>query len=283
MAASHTGALLKTAAGAVVLAFSNLGEKNWTWDDDLKDAPGARLPTYAMRSVDGKRTWQDLQKLHDEWTGATRDMIQTHDGRIVFTSMRMRHNPGRHTVLCYGSDDDGATWEPSNVIDLGGNGHHDGATEGTIVELRDGRLLQYIRTNWGQFWRAVSTDGGRSWHPYGPSGIEASSAPGMLKRLESGRIVLLWNRPYPEGENTHPLRGGDGIWSATPASNFREELSISFSEDECDSWSPPTIIARNEGSEVSYPYAFEPEPGALWITAHRWGLRMCLHEADFVG
>ena len=283
MAACHTGALLKTVAGTVVLGFLNLREKNWTWDDDLKDAPGARLPTYAMRSVDGGETWQDLQKLHDEWTGATRDMIQTRDGRIVFTSMKMRHNPGRHTVLCYCSDDDGATWGPSNVIDLGGNGHHDGATEGTIVELRDGRLLQYIRTNWGQFWRAVSADGGRNWHPYGPSGIEASSAPGMLERLASGRIVLLWNRPYPEGENTHPLRGGDGIWSATPASNFREELSISFSEDECDSWSPPIVVARNEGSEVSYPYVFEPEPGVLWITAHRWGLRMCVDEADFVG
>jgi len=93
----------------------------------------------------------------------------------------------------------------------------------------------------------------------------------------------LWNRPFPEGSDTYPLQGGDGIWSATPTSNFREELSISFSEDECQSWSTPVVIARNEGSEVTYPYAFEPEPGTLWITAHRWDLRMGLSEADFVG
>lgn len=282
IAVAPTGALLKTAAGTVVLGFANLGEKNWTWRDELKDAPGARLPTYAMRSLDGGERWQDLQKLHDDWTGATRDILQTLDGHIVFTSMRMRHNPGRHTVLTYRSEDDGTSWEASNVIDLGGNGHHDGATEGTLVELKDGRLLQYMRTNWGQFWRAISADGGHSWHPYGPCGIEASSAPGMLKRLASGRIVLLWNRPHPEGENDYPLRGGDGIWSATPASNFREELSISFSENECESWSPPVVVARNPGSECSYPYVFEPRPGVLWITAHRWGLKLSLHEEDFV-
>ena len=278
-----TGALLTTAAGAVVLGFANVGEKQWTWQDELRDAPGARLPTCAMRSLDGGETWQDLQTLHEEWTGATRDIIQTRDGVVVFASMKMRHNPGRHTVLTYCSEDDGAAWEASNITDLGGSGHHDGATEGTLVELRDGRLLQYARTNWGQFWRLESLDGGRNWHPYGPSGVEASSAPGLLKRLASGRIVLLWNRSRPEGQSSYPLRGGDGVWSATPASNFREELSISFSEDECQSWSPPMVVARHPGSEASYPYVFEPEPGLLWITAHRWGLRLRLREEDFAG
>ena len=50
---SPTGALVTTPEGIVVLAFANLAERNWTWDDDLKDAPGARLPTYVMRSLDG--------------------------------------------------------------------------------------------------------------------------------------------------------------------------------------------------------------------------------------
>jgi len=281
MAAAPTGALLSTATGTVVLGFANVGEKQWTWQDELRDAPGACLPTCAMRSLDGGETWGGLQTLHEEWTGATRDIIQTRDGVVVFASMKMRHDPGRHTVLTYCSEDDGATWRASNVTDLGGNGHHDGATEGTLVELRDGRLLQYARTNWGQFWRLESSDGGRNWHPYGPSGVEASSAPGILKRLASGRIVLLWNRPRPESESSYPLRGGDGIWSATPASNFREELSISFSEDECGSWSPPVVVARNPGGEASYPYVFEPEPGLLWVTAHRWGLRLRLREEDF--
>jgi len=284
--ASHTGALLDTSAGTIILAFADLGRRHWTWQDALRDAPGARLPTCVARSVDRGRTWQDDQTLHEAWTGATRDIIQLADRRIIFTSMKMRHDPGRHTVLTYFSDDDGVTWAASNVIDLGGNGHHGGMTEGTIVELRSGRLLQYIRTNWGQLWRAESTDRGETWHPYGPAGIPASSAPALLKRLRSGRILLLWNRPDPEGEDGYPLVGGDGIWSATPVSNFRAELSMSFSEDECATWSPPVTIARSDDPtrrpEVSYPYAFEPTAGTLWITAHRWDLRMSLQEADFV-
>jgi len=278
-----TGALLVSDRGTVVLGFSNIAEKVWTWSDELKDAPDAILPTYVMRSQDGGETWENIQKLHDDWTGATRDMIQTRDGTLVLSTMKMRHDPGRHTVMSYVSTDDGVTWEPSNVIDLGGNGHHGGLTEGTIVELSDSRILQYIRTNWGQFWRATSVDSGRTWHPYGPSGVPASSAPAMLRRLASGRIVLLWNRPCPEGQDKYLPQGGDGIWSATPASNFREELSISFSEDECEHWSAPIVIARNAGGEVSYPYAFEPEPGVLWVTAHRWNLRMGLREEDFSG
>lgn len=284
--AAHTGSLLKSGSGAIILGFANVGDKQWTWDNDMKDAPGARLPTCVTRSVDEGQTWQDPQTLHEDWTGATRDVIQLRDGRIVFTSMKMRHNPGRHTVLCYFSDDDGMTWKPSNVMDLGGNGHHDGVTEGTIVELKDGRLLQYMRTNWGHLWRAISADGGETWHPYGPTEIPASSTPALLRRLASGRILLLWNRPYPEGHETYPSQGGDGIWSATPASNFRAELSISFSEDECTTWTPSTVIARSEDQkrrpEVCYPYAFEAEPGTLWITAHRWDLKMSLREEDFL-
>jgi hypothetical protein len=277
-----TGALMTTASGTVVMGYTNPQERLWTWEDRLRDAPGARLPTYACRSLDEAATWQDLQKLHDEWTGANQDILQTRDGRIVFTSMQMRHNPGRHTCLTYGSDDDGETWEPSNILDLGGNGHHDGVTEGTLVELRGGNLLQYLRTNWGQFWRALSEDQGRTWHPYGPSGVPASSAPGILHRMHSGRIALVWNRPWPEGASSYPLRGGDGVWSATPASNHRNELSISFSEDECETWSPPVVVARNPEGEVSYPRVFEVEPGVLWVTTHRWALRTRLREGDFI-
>jgi hypothetical protein len=277
-----TGALVLTRRGTLIVAFANLAERHWTWDDTLKDAPGARLPCCAAASSDGGETWHHVQTLHDDWTGAVRDAIETRDGRVVVTSMKMLHDPGRHSVLTYVTDDDGETWGASNVIDLGGNGHHGGVTEGTLVELADGRLLQYIRTNWGQFWRSESRDGGLHWHPYGPSGVEASSAPGILKRLSSGRIALVWNRLYPEGRRDWPLKGGDGVRSATPVANHREELSISFSDDECETWSAPVVIARKPGGEISYPAVFEPEPSVLWITCHRWLFRVRLRESDFV-
>ncbi|MFW5856546.1 MAG: sialidase family protein [Planctomycetota bacterium] len=276
---ADTGAFFCTREGTVILAAANFAARRWTWDSATHDMPGARLPTVVLRSRDGGRTWTDVQTLHPEWTGATRDILQTRTGRIVFTTMKAISGPGRHGVMTYASDDDGRTWTPSNLIDLGGNGHHGGMTEATLTELGDGRLLKYIRTNWGCFWRAESTDEGDHWHPYGPTPVPAATTPGMFHRLESGALALAYNQPDPVGGEA-PLKGGDNIWSATPAKNSRGELSLRFSEDDGKSWTDPVVVARRDEGELCYPYLFEVEPGVLWITTHRFDLAMRLRVAD---
>lgn len=280
---SEERVLLRTRKGTIILSFMNLNERLWLWKDELKDAlPGQRLPHYVMRSLDEGKTWQDVEMLHQDWTGEIRNMIQTTQGTLVISSMRMLREPGRHSVLTYTSADDGKTWTASNVLDLGGCGHHGGVTEATVVELKDGRLWMLIRTNWGRFWQAFSHDQGTSWREIGPTSIDASSAPGLMKRLASGRLLLLWNRQYPEGQDSFPLTGGDGIWSEVPVSNHREELSLSLSEDDGATWAPPVVVARQKGAWLSYPRVFEAEPGVLWLTTMQGGLRVILHEADFV-
>jgi sialidase-1 len=284
-------ALLKTRNGVLIFAFLNLKERgNWNWQADISDSPGATLPTYAIRSVDGGKTWTDVQKLHNEHTGAIRSMIETRNGNIIFTSMMMRHNPGHHTVLTYTSRNEGKTWERSNVIDLGGIGHHSGVTESTIEQLKNGRIWQLMRTNWGTFWEAFSDDEGLTWKEVKPTSIPASSAPGQLKRLADGKLVLIWNRRFPDGKDTYPLRGGDGQFSEVAASNHREELSMSFSDNDGKTWTKPKVIAKSykiQNSDtskawISYPYIFEIRPGELWVTTMQGDLRMKLNEKDFV-
>ncbi len=284
-------ALLTMRSGVIVFAFMNLAERaNWNWDPEISDAPEATLPTYTMRSMDGGKTWKDIQKRHDEHTGAIRTMIETKKGNVIFTSMMMRHNPGHHTVLTYTSKDEGKTWKRSNVIDLGGIGDHSGVTESTIVQLNDGRIWQLMRTNWGTFWEAISDDEGISWKGVKTTGVTASSAPGQLKRLGSGRLVLIWNRRFPEGKHTYPFRGGDNQFSEVAASNHREELSIAFSDNDGKTWSKPKVIAKSykiQNSDttkawIAYPYIFEAKPGELWVTTMQGDLRMKLNEKDFV-
>lgn len=276
-------ALLRTRAGTIILAFTNDRERaNWNWDAATSDSPGARLPTYAVRSTDGGRTWEAPVRLHEDWTGAIRDIIQTRSGKVVFTSMKMLHNPGRHSVLTYVSSDDGKSWRASNLIDLGGVGHHGGVSEPTVEEIRDGRLWMLIRTNWSRFWEAFSDDGGLSWRTIRPSRIEASSAPGLLKRLQSGRLILIWNRLYPEGKTEWPLRGGDNQWSEVPVSNHREELAVALSQDDGASWSDPIVLARRGGDSLSYPYLFEARPGEIWITTMQGDVRITINEADLL-
>lgn len=278
--ATDSGAFLITPEGTLVVGYSNLAEANRVeWDP--YNLEGMTLPACATRSLDNGQTWQDTQRLHRNWTGANRDLIRTREGRLIISTQMLLEQPGRHAVVTYSSVDEGVSWSRSNVLDLGGLGHHDGTFEASLVELHDGRILMLIRTNWGQLWRAFSRDGGVSWHVYGPAGIEASSTPPFIERLASGRLVLVWNRQFPQVDDL-PVRRwpGDGTYCATPTSNFRHELSISFSEDEAESWSEPVVIARHDTKEVCYPYLFEVTPGELWITAGRYNLHMRLQESD---
>jgi hypothetical protein len=279
---SNERALLQTKDGTLIAAFMNLDERNWTWSNELHDAPDAMLPTYVMRSTDDGATWQQIQKLHDDWSGCVRDMIQTKDGRVIFTAMKMLHNPGRHIVLTYSSADDGITWQASNLIDLGGQGHHGGVTEATLVELADGRIWKLIRTNWGEFWSGYSSNGGKHWRVLQPSGIASSSAPAMLTRLASGRLMLIWNQPFPEGSDSWPLSGGDGLWSEIPVSNYREQLSLALSDDDGQSWTKPVVIARQPGKWLAYPYVFEVAPGRIWLTTMQGDVRVEFNERDFI-
>ncbi len=289
---SYERALTVTREGVVIVSFMNLVERTgWNWRPEIHDSPGARLPNYVVRSLDGGRTWEAPQKLHDDWTGAVRDMIELADGSIVFTSQMMLHQPGRHAVLTYASKDQGATWRRSNIIDLGGMGHHDGAIEASLVQRRDQSLWMLMRTNWGRLWQCDSIDGGLTWRPIGPTLLDASAAPPILERLASGRLFLAWNRFHWQGTNDYPAAGGDGQWSGTRTSNNRQEMSIAFSDDDGRSWSEPQIIAtvipNEDGTyprkELSYPYVFERRPGEIWLTAWRFGgFRARLFEKDFV-
>ena len=147
-------------------------------------------------------------------------------------------------------------------------------TEACVVELKDGRVWMLIRTNWGEFWSGYSIDGGRFYRELRPSGIAASSAPAIVKRLADGRLAMAWNRPFPEGQTTYELRGGDNEWSEVPVSNHRGELSLAYSSDDGATWTKPVVIAREAGKSLAYPYIYEITPGTLWITTMQGGVRV---------
>jgi hypothetical protein len=112
-----------------------------------------------------------------------------------------------------------------------------------------------------------------------PTKIDASSSPPIVKRLKSGRLALVWNRLWLDGQTTGVRRNGPNA-AEREASWQREELALALSDDDGKTWSKPAIIAR--GKRVAYPYLFERRPGVLWVTTMQGGLHAQLNEAAFL-
>ncbi|MBT3377438.1 MAG: exo-alpha-sialidase [Lentisphaerae bacterium] len=257
-------ALIRTREGVLVLLFLNDAEKTYKWDKETNlPLPGMSLPTYALRSEDEGETWSEPIQLYDGWCGAIRDIIQTNTGALVVPGQELLMKEGRHCTRPYASTDLGKTWSYCDILDIGGQGDHAGAIEPTLIQLRDGRIRMLIRSSHGHFYESWSQDDGKTWSKPTPS-IKASGAPGILKRLQDGRLVLVWNRPVLDGTTTR---------------QHRTELSVAVSSDEGKTWNKPAVVATNadgninNGNRVAYPYIFEPTPGTVWITSMQGNLR----------
>jgi hypothetical protein len=272
--------LLKTRSGTLVMVYMDMSTQKWKWDAAKNEAaPDSRLDVWAIRSLDEGNTWIDRQKILDGYCGALIGIIQTTSGQIV-APMQTMLDRQRHVTVTQVSADDGKTWQRGNLIDLGGRGNHDGGFEATVAELSHGRLLMLIRTNLDRFWEAYSEDQGRYWREIRPSPIDASSSPGHLLRLASGRLALAWNRLCAEGKGV--VRRAEVGLAETAASWQRGELSLAFSVDDAKTWSKPVVIARAPGGSLAYPHIFERRPGELWIATHQTAICLSLKEADFV-
>ncbi|WP_243755333.1 sialidase family protein [Thiomicrorhabdus sp. 6S3-12] len=273
--ATDAHSLLCTRDGTVILSFLNAEEYHFNWVKK-RNAPtkNSRLYHYVVRSEDGGRSWQEPIRIQTGYAAVSSTMIQLESGAIVLSAQNLDYQQARHYSLSFRSDDDGLSWHASNKLDIGGRGHHGGCYEGTLVELPD-RVWYCIRTNQDYFWHAYSYDDGRSWTQIHP-GIEASSSPAMLKRLASGRLLMVYNTLYPQGETEFPRRGGQ--FSEVAASWHREELAVCYSEDDGESWSDPLIVAQCKGAWLAYPYLFEVSPGKIWLTTMQSELRLEFYE-----
>jgi sialidase-1 len=130
------------------------------------------------------------------YTGMNNDrMIQLKSGRVVLplwytTDYRIdRHIRTR----VYFTDDEGRTWKQSKtLVDIPDS--KAGAQEPGVVELKDGRILMWIRTDKGKIYRSYSSDRGDTWSRPEPMELDSPLAPQSMKRLpKTGDLLLVWN------------------------------------------------------------------------------------------
>ena len=145
----------------------------------------------------------------------------------------------------YATTDGGETFERRGGADVPGRGFD----EHMLVELKDSRLWLLARTSYG-IGQAFSSDGGRMWQGASPSGHSGPNARFFIRRLASGRLLLV-NHVNPT-YTTNPKN-----W------NTRNNLMAMLSEDEGKTWIGGLMLdTRNE---ISYPDGTQAANGDIYL------------------
>ncbi|MBK9167540.1 MAG: exo-alpha-sialidase [Bryobacterales bacterium] len=192
------------------------------------------------RSADEGRTWSEPVRVISDpgyYVMNNARVVRLASGRLVcptaFVEEVFRPNEEFRTVMYY-SDDRGRTWRRGKGVS---RAPRRGAMEPGLVELRDGRLLQIIRTQVGEVWHALSSDGGDTWTPAAPWTVRAPEAPSTIFRLPDGRLAIVYNPSVD-------LKAGH--------SGPRTPLVAATSQDDGRTWSEPKAVE----SDLSKTYAY---------------------------
>jgi hypothetical protein len=143
------------------------------------------------------------------------------------------------------STDQGATWQRRGAVRFPNPDWH----EHMIVERKDGTLWMLARTAKGVM-QTTSTDGGRTWAaPTEPPGIRQPNARFHVRRLASGRLLL--------------VKHGDAV----DAHQGRVKLSAWLSDDDGRTWRGGLVLDERTG--VSYPDGFQAPDGTIYVSYDR--------------
>lgn len=147
----------------------------------------------------------------------------------------------KKTARVFASTDEGASWKERGSLQFP-DWQFD---EHMMVEMKDGRLWMLARTS-GQPHESFSTDGGVTWsEPKQAATVQNVNARIFLRRLNSGRILLVKN--------------------GSPAERLpkRTHMSAWLSDDEGQTWKGGLML--DERNAVSYPDGFESPDGLIHI------------------
>ncbi|MBG87538.1 MAG: hypothetical protein CMO80_11645 [Verrucomicrobiales bacterium] len=107
------------------------------------------------------------------------------------------HDPELVSSFAYYSDDGGRSWSRSEedvfVWKDEGRGGMWLSDEPNVAELRDGRLVMFLRTTLGRIYQSFSHDRGHRWLIPEPTILPTSISPCSLEALPKGDLLCVWN------------------------------------------------------------------------------------------
>ncbi|MDM8006752.1 MAG: sialidase family protein [Phycisphaerae bacterium] len=144
----------------------------------------------------------------------------------------------RGVMRAFLSDDDGRTWRG----DKSGQGVQPDPSvtlqEPGVVELKDGRLLMWIRTDRGTQYESISDDKGEHWSKPVPGKLASPLSPATIERNPwTGDLVCVWN----DHSGRHVFPAGK-----------RTPLCLAVSRDEGKTWQPSRVIEGDPNGWYCY-------------------------------
>ena len=233
---------------------------------------------WLRRSADDGRTWGEPVNCLPSggyYVVNNDRVVRLKSGRLVIPAARHPSRADRNEASAvdwravatfFLSDDDGRTWrESADYGTLPVVHTKSGLQEPGLVELPDGRLWAWARTDLGRQYEMFSADRGETWTLPAPSRFTSPNSPLSMKRLPgSEKLLAVWN-PAP-GYETRSLRrpGGD-----------RTPLVIATGVDSHGKWSAAQVIEGPAEPTAGYCYT------AIHFTADAVLLAYCAGgEAD---
>jgi len=184
-------------------------------------------------STDEGQSWGDpIECISDEigyYVLNNDRVIQLRDGRLIMAvslhNLKSYAKPNwKGHIMCYLSDDSGATWRRNETVlaPVDEQGKRLIAQEPGLVELKDGRLMMFIRSDAGSQLLSYSQDRGETWAEAKRSNIISPVSPATIERIPStGDLLLVWNNH----ENVDEKHRGK-----------RTPLCVAISRDEGKTW-----------------------------------------------
>jgi hypothetical protein len=172
-------------------------------------------------STDEGESWSDPRLITDApgYFVLNNDrVVQLRSGRLILPVAlhRSRHaDPksyrsfdSRGIVLWYLSDDVGKTWREAKDWWALPVRSRTGLQEPGVVELADGRLFSWMRTDQGVQYGCWSNDGGETWPLPEKTELASPASPASIKRVpDSADLLAIFNDhsgafPFPKGKRS---------------------------------------------------------------------------------
>lgn len=236
------------------------------------------LRMYVRRSSDEGATWGTPVRCFPaaEYHVINNDrVVRLTSGRIIIPAALHRRlrdvndysgRDWRGIAIFFISDDDAKTWrESKGLVALNSPHTQSGLQENGLIELPNGTLWAWSRTDLGRQYEYFSNDGGDTWTEARPSRFTSPNSPLSMKHLPgSSKLLAVWN-PIPNYQTRVLVK---------PAGD-RTPLVAALGEGvTSETWGAPVLIDQNDTEHEGYCYtAIHFTPDAVLLAYCAGGVK----------